>query len=114
MQIAPLSLALALALALALSPGAPLWAQQTPAPPGDGRAQIEEGARLLLRGLMSEMEPTLQELGRALQELEPALRDLVETMGDLRRYEAPEVLPNGDILIRRKPDAPPPAGEIEI
>ncbi|MBD3764479.1 MAG: AAA+ family ATPase, partial [Rhodobacterales bacterium] len=65
------------------------------------RTQIEEGARLMLRGLMSELDPTLQEMGRALQELEPALRALVETMGDIRWYEAPEVLPNGDILIRR-------------
>jgi hypothetical protein len=29
---------------------------------------------------------------------------------DLSAYEMPERLPNGDILIRRRADAPPPAG----
>lgn len=54
----------------------------------EGVDLLEKGATLLLRGLMSEMSP-------ALQELEHALRDLSV-------YHAPEILPNGDILIRRK------------
>jgi hypothetical protein len=98
--------ALALAAALALSPA---HAQN------DGTSLMEEGAKLFLRGLMSEMEPALDEMGRALKELEPALREmgpalreLVDLMGDVRNYDAPRRLPNGDILILRKPDAPPP------
>lgn len=39
----------------------------------------------------------------------PLMEQLSDKMSDLHTYEAPEVLPNGDILIRRKPkseDAP--------
>jgi hypothetical protein len=43
-------------------------------------------------------------------------------IGDFQNYEAPVKLPNGDILIRRKPDAPVtplaprpgPNGEIDL
>lgn len=121
-----LRLALPVALLLALPAAA-----QTPAPPpeDDGFSLMEEGAKLLFRGLMTEMEPAMDEMGRALRELEPSLREmgpalerLVELMGDVRHYEVPERLPNGDILIRRKPDAPPPpaltdevpSGEVEL
>lgn len=70
---------------------------------------MERGARLMLEGLMTEMEPALDEMGRALSDLEPAMRDmqtafreLFTLLGDIRYYHAPEKLPNGDILIRRK------------
>ena len=92
---------------------------------------MEEGAKLFLRGLMSEMEPALDGMAEALEEARPYLEDLgpqltelVRLMGDIRNYEAPVMLPNGDILIRRRPDAPPlhpegpklpgPNGEIEL
>lgn len=100
-------LALAIAATLTL---APARAQED-----EGTSLMEEGARLFFRGLMSEMEPALDEMGRVLKELEPALRemgpalqDLVELMGDVRHYDPPMRLPNGDILIPRKPGAPPP------
>lgn len=78
---------------------------------------MEEGAKLLLRGLMTEMEPAIDDLrdmaegmGPAMelfaQEMGPALGAMLEQVDDLRNYQAPEVLPNGDIIIRRKPDAP--------
>lgn len=54
----------------------------------DGFDLLSEGTRLLLRGLLEEMEP--------------ALRDLQGALRDLDAYHAPEVLPNGDIIIRRK------------
>ena len=54
----------------------------------DGFDMLSEGVQLLLRGLMDEMEPALKELQGALQGLDA--------------YHAPEVLPNGDIIIRRK------------
>ena len=85
------------------------------APPEDdfGSKMIEEGARLLLRGLMSEAEPMLDDMGEALRKMEPALREMgpklvlmFDLMGDVTSYEAPERMPNGDILIRRKPGAP--------
>lgn len=111
MRILALSAALAAMLTLA-----PARAQE--ADPSDGESGfslMEEGARLLFRGLMQEMEPALDEMGRALQDMEPALRamgprlrELVNLMGDVTHYEAPARMPNGDILIRRKPGAPPP------
>ncbi|MEO1492722.1 MAG: hypothetical protein AAFV19_11270 [Pseudomonadota bacterium] len=52
-----------------------------------------------------------------MEALEPAIDDALDTMrefqviDDPRNYEMPEVLPNGDIIIRRRPDAPGPAPE---
>jgi hypothetical protein len=60
----------------------------------EGFSLLEEGTKLLLRGLLSEMEPALRELQGALRELDA--------------YHPPEVLPNGDILIRRKEPRPIP------
>ena len=79
--------------------------EPTPIPPGqvqDGFSLMEEGARLLFRGLMSSMEPAMDDVGRALTQMEPALRDLMALMGDIGNYHAPEMLENGDIFIRRK------------
>jgi len=40
----------------------------------------------------------------------PMLDSFEQWIADMPRYEAPEILPNGDILIRRIPkDAPPPS-----
>ncbi|SLN39584.1 hypothetical protein [Pseudooctadecabacter jejudonensis] len=83
----------------------------------EGFSLMEEGAKLLFRGLMSEMEPAIDEFSDMAQELEPALEllatemgpalmELVRTLDSVRYYEAPEILPNGDIIIRRSPDAP--------
>lgn len=91
--------------------------------PGDieeGKGLLRDGARLLFRGLMGQMDPALRDFGATVGELEPMLRDLAAMMGDLNLYQAPVILPNGDILIRRKPDAPPAvpdvprSGEIDI
>ena len=73
----------------------------------EGLSLLEEGTRLFLKGLMAEMEP--------------ALRDLERVIEGLDAYEAPEVLPNGDIIIRRKRPLEPdrdievgPGGEVEL
>lgn len=55
---------------------------------GEGLGLIEEGARLLLRGFVDEMAPLL--------------RDLEGMIDDLALYHPPEILPNGDILLRRR------------
>jgi hypothetical protein len=112
---------LALAFCLAATP---VLAQETapetvpPAADDDGFSLMEEGAKLLFRGLMTEMQPAIDEMGKALDEMGPALEGLGEEIGpkirqliamidDIKNYDAPIMLPNGDILIRRKADAPP-------
>ena len=103
-----------LLLCAALALPVPAMAQDAPRPPAP-EAESEDEPGLIGRGLMRlfedvlrDMEPALDEMGRALQELEPIARDLAELLGDVRHYDPPERLPNGDIIIRRKPDAPPP------
>lgn len=88
---------------------APVAAEETP-----GGSLMQEGAKLFLRGLMAQAEPMLDEMEQAFREMEPALREmgpklkqLVDLMGDIENYDAPERMPNGDILIRRKAGAPP-------
>ncbi len=66
----------------------PVQAQTEDGDLKEGMDLLSEGTKLLLRGLMGEIEP-------ALRELEGALRDM-------NAYHPPEVLPNGDIIIRRK------------
>jgi hypothetical protein len=130
-----------LVLVLALI-SAPAVAQETsplPAPEDEGFSLMEEGARLVLRGLMTEMQPALDEMGKALDEVGPALEgfgeeirpkiaELIAMIDDFSNYDAPVMLPNGDILIRRNAPAPPlvplprlpdtpvpgPNGEIEL
>ena len=44
---------------------------------------------------------------RFAEEAAPMAERLQGLMQDLDAYEAPEIMPNGDIIIRRKPDADP-------
>lgn len=55
----------------------------------DDLTPFAEGFRELFEGLADEMLPLMEQLS--------------DHMPDLNAYEAPEVLPNGDIIIRRKP-----------
>lgn len=75
-------------------------------------SMLERGAQSLLRDLFSDLEPHMnalgQELGGRFDSLAPLLREAGTLMDDLRHYQRPERLTNGDILIRRKADAPPP------
>ncbi len=83
------------------------------------RSLMEQGAELFFEGLRQEMQPTLNELlGLAdelgpsvlsfFEQMGPALADLAGEVSDWSAYHAPEILPNGDIIIRKKavPDAP--------
>jgi len=115
----PLVAAFALALALNLTLAQPARAE-VPLPDGsdpeigEGLSLLEEGAGILLRSLRKRMEPALRDLGSDLDEamraMGPALGDLVAMIGDMRNYHAPEKLPNGDIILRRKT---PPAPEAD-
>jgi hypothetical protein len=92
-----------------------------------GMDLLRDGASLFLRGLMGEVEPKLDEMGRAIEGLggqmgealdqaQPMITGLMALIDDLGNYQAPEKLPNGDILIRRKPEplVPPEANGPEI
>ena len=101
------------ALALALAAPLPAVAQDMPKA-DEGPSLMEQGAQMMLRGLMTEMQPALDEMADALDEAKPylddigpQLKELVALMGDIQNYEKPEMLANGDILIRRKIGAPP-------
>ncbi|MFP1643199.1 AAA+ family ATPase [Pontitalea aquivivens] len=122
-------LAMILAAALAVAPAGAQApdpdSAPDPAPESEveeGFSLLEEGAKLMLRGLMGEIGPALEDMQRSLEdagaELGPLLAEMVRLIDDLQHYQAPERLPNGDIIIRRKPDAPAPpadgAGSPEI
>lgn len=62
-----------------------------------GRDLMAEALRLFMKGLLEEMEP--------------AVDGLEGLLDDLGAYHAPEVLPNGDIIIRRKRPLEPEIGE---
>jgi len=71
----------------------------------EGMDLLSKGTKLLLKGILGDIEPALRELEGALQEF--------------NAYHPPEVLPNGDIIIRRKVPkllTPPLSedGEIEL
>lgn len=92
----------------------------------DEKGLMQRGFEMLLDGIQQEMAPTLDEMSDLLgeigpslqsflQEMGPALVELADEVSDWSAYELPEILPNGDILIRRKPvpeDAPVPDSEL--
>lgn len=52
--------------------------------------------------------PSGDSLAQTLRQMGPILRDMAAQVDDIRNYQMPERLPNGDILIRRREGAPPP------
>ena len=113
-------IAAALALALLASP---VVAQTSDAPPVEPPSAMERGMRLFMEGLRDEMEPALRNLEDLTRDAAPLLRELQGQLGavveDLDLYEAPEFLPNGDIIIRRRDPLPEtvepnPDGSIDL
>ena len=99
----------------------------------EGPTLMERGAQMFLEGILKEMEPAVEDLQDLADDMGPALRQFADDMGpklselldeveDWSVYMPPEVLPNGDIIIRRKPDHPmtppdaptEPAPQIEL
>lgn len=87
----------------------PLQAQDSE----EGFSLMERGAQLFFEGIRREMEPALDDLMALAEDMEPALREFVSEMGpafvellgqieDLSAYHPPEMLPNGDIILRKK------------
>jgi hypothetical protein len=93
---------LLLAGGLALAPAVALSQDDTtPGPNPDlsqGAEKLSEGLKLLFQGLMVEGQEGWAKLGDWLE--------------DMNAYEAPERLPNGDIIIRRRVPLPPDETEI--
>lgn len=77
----------------------PVLADEPAAPPARGEGQTEvpfaQGLELLRGGAALLMQDLFSEI-------EPALEGLTEFALELDAYDPPVVLPNGDILIRRK------------
>jgi len=82
-----------------------------------GLSLMERGAQMFMEGILKEMEPAIEEFSGLADDIGPALRQFADQMGpkftallreveDWNAYEAPEILPNGDIIMRRKPEAP--------
>jgi hypothetical protein len=69
----------------------------------DGPSMMERGAQEFLEGLMKQMEPAWREMQDFMEEMGPALIELMEEIKDWSVYEPPEILENGDIIIRLKP-----------
>lgn len=116
-----MTLALRSALFAALLLPAPALAQsgfempQADAPPPAEESApgdlIGRGLEALMGEMLGRAAPHLEALGSEMEamvdDLSPALSDLSALVDDIGNYQRPERLPNGDILIRRRPDAPP-------
>lgn len=96
--VATAKLATALGLAAALA-AAPLSADEPVGSPAAPEKPLSEQIEEALRGLVEQVEPALEQLRDTFR--------VLERVDSLEHYEKPEILPNGDIIIRRKPDAPP-------
>ena len=71
-----------------------------------GSSLMEEGAQQFLEGLLKELQPAWEEMQAFMDEMGPAMLELMDEVRDWSAYEPPEMLENGDIIIRRKPEAP--------
>ncbi len=120
-------------LALGLS-GPPATAQDA------GSDLMRRGMELFLEGLQDELSPALREFYDLAEEAGPAFSSFLQQMGpafgeilnqvqDWTAYHPPEILPNGDIILRRKqpsditpedtppsetPADPPKDGQIDL
>ena len=93
-------------VALALLLAVPAAAQETTSPSEDGSSSMEQGLRMFMDGLRDEVEPALRGFQGLAENARPYLEDLQRNLSDVVEdvdaYAAPEILDNGDILIRRK------------
>lgn len=104
-----------LATTLAAGPGLTQTPYEPPAaddPMSGIEDDIESGIQGFMEKLLNDVQPHLDQLGRDLNDtvnsFAPVLDELGDLMDDVGNYQTPERLENGDILIRRRADAPPP------
>ena len=116
------------ALTLMLSLGGAATAQEfqmprADPPPSNGLPRVEvapenlgdelgRGLESMMNDMFQKAQPHLEGLANdlrgTLEDYRPALETMAALMDDIRNYERPERLPNGDILVRRRAGAPPP------
>lgn len=114
-------------MALSLSVIAPLSAQEWQMPPAEEPpatapdeplSDFEQGIESMMNEMFQRFQPHLEGLGNELAEtvteFGPAFEELAGLMDDIGNYQRPERLPNGDIIIRRRADAPPPPSTNEL
>jgi len=81
----------------------------------EGVNRLGEGSRLLMEGLMGELAPLFDKVDELGAQMTPLMEELREHLGDafegLSAYHPPEILPNGDIILRKKEAAPQPGGD---
>lgn len=87
------------ALILSCTIAMPAAAQETNSPPAFPELKLPEKLDEAFREMMESLKPTLDETLKFMESF--------EGVGDPRHYHLPEVLPNGDIILRRKEGAPP-------
>ncbi|MEM6744673.1 MAG: hypothetical protein AAF676_13190 [Pseudomonadota bacterium] len=83
---------------LAFLSATPFWAAAQETPPA------EDGLRPEFEAFSEDARDALE---RALNRLGPIIQNMIGMIDGVLDYEAPRVLPNGDILIPRKREAPP-------
>lgn len=74
---------------------------------------MERGAQQFLEGLLQEMEPAWREMQGFMDQMGPSMLELMDQVKDWSAYDPPEILDNGDIIIRRKPVPEEPPAPIE-
>ncbi|WP_187792053.1 hypothetical protein [Paracoccus amoyensis] len=80
---------------------------------GEGESNWMDGIMGgVLNNLLNDVAPEMGQVEDGMAgiagKLGPVLADLATQIDDLRNYQMPERLENGDIILRRKADAPPP------
>jgi hypothetical protein len=109
--VVSLSAALALSGRFALPLSSEPYSPPQEAPQDKGALSLSEMFEQILRGFLSEAEPQLRELERGFSALEPEIQRFLDELRGMTQYHPPEILPNGDILIRRRATTPPQADQ---
>jgi len=83
----------------------------------DAPSLLEDGIRDLFERMVEDMRPAVDDLSALVEEyrplvellgeeMAPALAEVLGQIDSITYYAPPVILPNGDIVMRRRPDAP--------